>query len=225
METRFPINLSLQGKRCLIAGLGKVGQRKLSRLLRYGADATFLLFDPFLPGPPDCTRGHPSCVFNRRTVEEQDCIGADLVFACTADPKENARIAALCKKHHVHCNSASNPEDGDFSLPALCTCGDMSLCLSTNGASPALAKKWRKELEAWAEEKKPMLTFMARLRPLVLSLGRPSADNTLLFTRLADSPLESWLQRGETDKAATFLLPLLPAELQNALPELLYDLV
>ncbi len=225
METRFPINLSLRGKRCIIAGLGSVGERKLKRLLTSASDTTILLFDPFLDSPPDFSAEDSHCVFHSRKVEEDDLIGADLVFACTADPTENARIASICKMHHIHCNSASNPTDGDFSLPALLTRGGITISLSTSGASPALAKKWRKELEAWAEKKTAILSFMARLRPKILALGRPSAENAELFTRLVESPLEEWLQKGERDRVVEFLLPLLPTELHNILPELLYGLV
>ena len=51
------------------------------------------------------------------------------------------------------------------------------LALSTGGASPALARRWRRELEDWLAPRVRMARLMGRLRPCVLALSSDSGQN------------------------------------------------
>ena len=138
----YPIFLSLEGRACLVAGLGGVGRRKLEGLLACGP-ASVLVLDILraedLSAEAAALLTDPRACFESRTCTPADIQGRALVFAATGSAVENARIAALCREANVLCNCASAPELGAFSVPAVARQDGLAAALSTGGASPALA--------------------------------------------------------------------------------------
>lgn len=223
----YPLFLSLEGKHCLLAGLGEVGRRKLSGLLCC-APASVLVLDTSAAAAtsPDAVAllAHDRVCFENRACTPEDVRGRALVFAATGDARENAGIAALCREAAVPCNCVSAPELGSFLVPAVARRDDLAVALSTGGASPALARRWRGELEVWLAPRARMACLMGRLRPLVLALNRETGQNAQLFRRLAASPLQQWLGEGDFQRCRQWLLAELPPVLHVHLAELLDDL-
>ena len=220
----YPLFLDLHDARCLVAGLGDVGCRKLRGLLDAGA-AMVLTFDVAEPSAEAAVLlASPRVRHARRACTEADVAGCRLAFAATGDRAENARIVALCRTHGVLCNCADAPETGNFHVPALARQGELMLALSTGGASPALARRWRRELEDWLAPRVRMARLMGRLRPCVLALSSDSGQNGKLFRSLAESPLQHWLQDGDLEACRAFLTQSLPPELHARIPEFLHDL-
>ena len=223
----YHLSLALTNKRCVIVGFGPVGQRKLPGLLA-GRENDGLLVQIFDPHPELKHRAAPflskyptvPLIFLQERVDETILKNAHLVFACTSDKEENQRIARLCREWNILCNCAAPPEAGDVALPATIDLFPITLTLSTHGASPALSRKWHKELAVWAAKKRPMALFMAQLRPYVLALGNRQEENQSLLRSLAESPLEDWLAQGDYQAAQTFLTTRLPDSIREILPEL-----
>ena len=220
----YPIFISLSGIRCLVVGLGQVGQRKLSGLLACNP-ASVLVFDLAEPAAEAATLlQDPRVRFERRSCTQADLQGCALVFAATGSAAENSRIAALCAQAGILCNSASNPEEGCFQVPAVARRTPLAAALSTGGASPALARRWKGELEHWLEPRSRMAALMGRLRPLVLALGEDTGQNTRLFRKLADSSLQQWLEENDLENCLHYLQAELPPALHADIAELLHDL-
>ena len=223
----YPLFLSLEGRRCLVAGLGGVGRRKLAGLLACGP-ASVLALDTLraedLPAEAAALLADPRVCFECRSCAPADVRDRALVFAATGSAEENARIAALCREAGVLCNCASAPELGAFSVPAVPRRDGLAAALSTGGASPALARRWRRELEDWLAPRARMARLMGRLRPLVLALHAETGQNTQLFRSLAASPLQSWLAEGDLESCRQWLLAELPSVLHVHIAELLDDL-
>lgn len=220
----YPLFLSLEGARCLVVGLGGVGRRKLSGLLAC-APASVLALDRADPAPEALALLADARVhFERRLCLADDVRGRALVFAATGDDAENRRIAALCREAGVLCNCASSPDLGAFQVPAVARGGPLAAALSTGGASPALSRRWRGELEGWLGPRARMAELMGRLRPLVLALEGETGQNTQLFRKLASSPLQGWLEQGDFERCRQWLLAELPPVLHDHIAELLHDL-
>lgn len=201
-----------------------VGQRKLSSLLDCAA-ASILALDIGEPSPETAILlRHERVTFERRACIEADISGRTLVFAATGNPAENSRIVALCAAHGVLCNSATLPAEGTFQVPAIARRPPLAAALSTGGASPALSRRWKVELEQWLEPRSRMAAFMGRLRPLVLALGEGTEQNTRLFRKLAESPLQQWLEKNDLEKCRHWLQTELPPALRDCIAELLNDL-
>lgn len=210
-----------------MAGLGGVGRRKLAGLLACGP-ASVLALDTLraedLPAEAAALLADPRVCFECRSCAPADVRDRALVFAATGSAEENARIAALCREAGVLCNCASAPELGAFSVPAVARRNGLAAALSTGGASPALARRWRRELEDWLAPRARMVRLMGRLRPLVLALHAETGQNTQLFRALAASPLQSWLAEGDLESCRRWLLAELPPVLHVHIAELLDDL-
>jgi precorrin-2 dehydrogenase/sirohydrochlorin ferrochelatase len=117
------------------------------------------------------------------------------------------------------------PEKCSFIVPAMFSRGDLTLAVSTGGASPALAKKVRKSLdEYFGSEYGAFLVLMGRLRPMVLELELPTEENSALFRELVGSELLDALGADDTGRAADVLARHLPDPLKARIPELLHGL-
>ena len=211
----YPIYVNLRGKRCLVVGAGQVGRRKIATLAQCGAEE-ILVID--LAPADTCAEllSHPAVVFACRPYETADLDGRFLVIASTDDEALNWRISRECAARGIPCNIVDQPEKCSFIVPALFTQGDLTVAISTGGASPALARKIRQGLgEFLGSEYGALLVLMSRLRPLVLGLGLGSPANSRLFRDLVNSPLLEALEQGDALRAEGVLRDILPASLHH----------
>jgi len=151
MTALFPIFLKLQGRRVLVVGGGRVAGQKLQSLMYAGATLTVVA-----PGvSDDLVREHINSGDVRwkpRRFEPADLDGMTLVIAATDDAAVNERIYRSADTLGILCNSSDEPERCHFYYPAVVQRGDLQIAISTNGRSPALAQRIRKELEARYDE-------------------------------------------------------------------------
>ena len=85
---------------------------------------------------------------NNRAYEYGDLEGADLAFTATDSREVNAAVAREARERGVLVNAADKPSEGDFAVPSTLRRGGLQVAVSTGGASPTLARRIRKELEA-----------------------------------------------------------------------------
>lgn len=219
MTFGYPLFFSLEGEHCLVSGLGEVGRRKLAGLL--DADVgSVLALEQALPAGENAPgeelarlTADPRVRLERRACTAEDVRAARLVFAATSDAEENARIAALCRRAGVPCNCASAPELGQFAVPAVARAGELRAAISTGGASPALARRLRRELEGWLAPWAALGHFLGRLRPLVLAMGLDTRQNRELFRKVAASALGDWISSGDLARCRAWLERELPPAL------------
>ena len=69
------------------------------------------------------------------------------MFAATDAREVNAAVADEAKERSIPVNVADRPSEGDFALPAVLRRGRLQVAVSTGGASPALARSIKGELE------------------------------------------------------------------------------
>jgi precorrin-2 dehydrogenase/sirohydrochlorin ferrochelatase len=192
----YPVFAVIENRPCLVVGGGAVGERKVQDLLVAGARVTVVSRN-LTPGLADLAfRGKISFLsenFNDTHVE-----GMALVMAATDDPEVNARVSAAARNRAVWVNVADDPEHCTFIVPAQVKRGDLTLAISTNGASPALARKVREELqEHFGPEYGPYLDLLRRVRTRLLTERRAHPDNAGLFHRLVRSPLKDAIAIGD----------------------------
>ncbi|HWL45941.1 MAG TPA: bifunctional precorrin-2 dehydrogenase/sirohydrochlorin ferrochelatase [Ilumatobacter sp.] len=139
----YAVNLVLTGQRVLVVGGGAVAARKVTGLLEAGAVVTVVAPDavPELADDPD-VRWH------RREYRRGEAASYRLVFTATSDPAVNAQVARDGRAANVFVNSADDPSNCSFTLPAVVRRGNLQLAVSTNGRSPAFAAWLREQLEA-----------------------------------------------------------------------------
>src|SRR5215213_2631023 len=132
--------LDLRARRCVVVGGGAVGLEKVQGLLACGASVTVV-------APEVVPRFHElDVVWRPRTYRARDLSGAFLVVAATSERHVNERAHAEARA--MLCNVADVPDLCNFILPAVHREGPIAVAVSTGGASPALAKRIRREVAA-----------------------------------------------------------------------------
>ena len=153
LETPFYIAcLKLTGRRCLVVGGGDVGLEKVEGLLACDGDVTLLAPDAHPELESLAAEG--SIAWERRAYAgPADLDGVFMVIAATNDSEVNIRVFDDAEKRAMLVNVVDVPPLCNFILPAIVRSGPLAIAISTAGASPALAKRMKREVsELFGEE-------------------------------------------------------------------------
>lgn len=140
-----PVFLGLAGEPVVVIGGGEVAERKVTSLLESGARVTVVA--PAVTPEVAGLAAVGAVRLHRRRYTPGDLAGCRLAYAATDDPAVNRAVRAEATERGVWLNVADQPELCDFLAPAVVRRGDLTLAVSTNGASPALARRIREALE------------------------------------------------------------------------------
>jgi precorrin-2 dehydrogenase/sirohydrochlorin ferrochelatase len=145
LETPFYIAcLRLKGRRCLVVGGGDVGLEKVEGLLVCDADVTLV-----------APEAHPALIelalegsitWVRREYESPDLEGCLIAIAASDDTDVNIRVFDDAEHRAMLVNVVDVPPLCNFILPAIVRTGPLAVAISTAGASPALAKRMKREI-------------------------------------------------------------------------------
>lgn len=162
----YPIALRLEGRRCVVVGGGKVAARKVETLLASGAEV--LVISPKADTSIVDARNAQRLRLENRPFREGDLDRAFLAIAATGSPQVNREVAREARDRGVLVNIVDDPDNSDFHVPAQVQRGDLLLTVSTSGASPALAKRIRQDLETqFGPEYKSYLSLLRTLRNIL----------------------------------------------------------
>lgn len=195
----YPIDVFLEGRKCLIAGGGEVAARKVRDLLACGAGVTVV-------SPTICEALRamtPQLEWKARAYRSGDEKDAFLVFAATDNPAVNAKVAKAAKAAGALVNVADDPDNCDFFVPSKVIRGKLMLTVSTNGAVPAFSKKIRRELqEQFGPEYKELLELIADARAKLLERDDlDTGQRKIILEQIMELDLLEKIKNGESDKA------------------------
>jgi precorrin-2 dehydrogenase/sirohydrochlorin ferrochelatase len=163
----YPVNLRVAERSCLVVGGGRVAAGKVQGLLDAGAvvDVVAPAFAAELATRDDIGR-------IERSYRPADLDGRWLVITATDDPTVNAGVAADATGRGLWVNSADDPDNCSFTLPARVRRGDLLIAISTGGRSPAMAswvRRWLDDLIG--PEHEILLELLAEVREDLQAAG------------------------------------------------------
>ena len=200
----YPVFLDLDKARCLVIGGGTIAERKVEALLAAGGEVT--LISPELTAALRALEAAGRLTVQQRSYQREDLDTVSLVIAATDDPALQRQIAADAKQANILCNIVGRPALCSFIMPAVVQRGDLAIAVSTNGASPALAKKIRQALtEQFGPEYAVALRLLRRIRERLRHEQHSVEDRQRLLTALAESHLLDYLRARQTDKLDALL--------------------
>src|SRR6202051_4544288 len=147
LDTPFYIAcLKLSGRRCVVVGGGEVGLEKVEGLLACQGDVT--LIAPEAVEELHDLADEGSIRWERRAYGgPTDLDGVFMAIAATDDTEVNIAVFADAERRAVLVNGVDVPPLCNFILPAIVRTGPIAIAISTAGASPALAKRIKREIE------------------------------------------------------------------------------
>jgi siroheme synthase-like protein len=145
LDTPFYIAcLRLTGRRCLVVGGGEIGLEKVEGLL--ACDGRVVLVAPEAVPELEALAAEGSIEWLRREYEPGDLEATFIAIAATNDTDVNIRVYEDAERRAMLVNVVDVPPLCNFILPAILRTGPLAIAISTAGASPALAKRIKREI-------------------------------------------------------------------------------
>jgi siroheme synthase-like protein len=175
----YPVNLIVDGRRCLVVGGGRVAAHKVRGLVEAGARVTVV--GPELgPEIVELARDAATAavvVAEARPYRPGEAAGYRLVVAATGDPATNQQVYDDAEAAGVWINSADDPARCTVTLPARLRQGRLTVTVSTAGHSPAVAAWLRDRLAGeLGPEYDQLIGLLAEERTHLRSEGRSTED-------------------------------------------------
>jgi len=185
--------LRLEGRRCVVVGGDATAERKAEACLAALAQVTVIA--PSLTAELERLRAGGRITWEPRSYRDGDLRGATVAYASERDSRAIAALRAEADREHVLLNVVDVPEASSFFAPAVVARGDLQIAIGTGGASPGLAARLRRELEAQiGPEYAPYLAILGAVRTTL-----PGGRRAEVMERLVDSDLLCLVQRGERE--------------------------
>jgi siroheme synthase-like protein len=198
----FPIFLKLAGRRVVVVGGGEIAAGKIAGLLHAGANV--VVVSPAL-GPQLAKLLNESKIeWREKEFTPDDLQGAFLAIAATSLPSVNSAVYRAADAQGLLCNAVDDIENCHFYYGAVVQRGDLQIAVSTNGKSPALAQRLRKELEAqFGPEYENWLEWLGAAREVLRASGAAPAQNKELLHNLASRKMFDQFLREANRKPTT----------------------
>ena len=198
----FPLMLNIEFKKVVIVGGGHVARQKVEALLP--TNAQIILVSPTVTKELQNYLDEGKVVWKQKRFEPADLDDAALIFAATNDEAVNDAVEEATQ-HWQLLNRADALGRMDFMNPAVVRRGDFVVTVSTSGASPALTRKVKTDLqEQYDESYAEYVAFLKEARLLILSKYEGDAKKSAL-AKLLEPQLLQWIQQKDQEKCTQFL--------------------
>jgi precorrin-2 dehydrogenase / sirohydrochlorin ferrochelatase len=182
----YPVFLDLHDVPVLVVGGGRIGCRKAEALAAAGARVRLVAIDVgdhIDPAMLDEIRVGPFAT--------SDLDGMRLVITATGDADVDADVSARARAAGIWTNAADQPVDCEFILPAIARRGRVSVAVSTDGASPALARELRNVIDDFLTDEIGTLAETLAAERAAVQAGGASTEDIDWTQRVRDGITEA----------------------------------
>lgn len=212
MPRYLPVALNLDGRSVLVVGAGAVGTQKVLDFLECGAHVTVISPAASEPVRQEAAAGRIRWL--ERRYQPGDADGKFFVMVATDDPETNAAIFAETSARGQLVNVCDDPEHCNVIFASKIERGPLTVSIFTHGASPALSKRVRRELErVLGPEYAELANWLAEIRPRIRALpGLTQPQRQRIYERLVYSEALFLLAEGDREGAMSLLEEILAEE-------------
>ncbi|MGE8035613.1 precorrin-2 dehydrogenase/sirohydrochlorin ferrochelatase family protein [Lysinibacillus sp. NPDC093692] len=210
MTNYFPIHINIEYKTVVIVGGGHVATQKVASLLP--AKASIVVVSPTLDESLLPLAESGQITWREKEFEPRDLDDASLIIAATNDTSVNEAVQEAAQ-HWQLINRADAQAESDFITPATVRRGPLVLTVSTSGASPALARKIKADLEEQFDEVyDDYVCFLQQARLMIAAKFEKGPQRRKALQSLLEPSLLEWTRNGEIDRREAFLQQILIGE-------------
>ncbi len=195
--------VKLAARTVVVVGAGVVAEQKIDGLL--AAKAHVRVIAP--QATPQISKWALCQVleWHAKPFEPADLDGAHLVIAATSAAGVNAAVFQEAEARKIFCNAVDDLENCHFYYGSVVQRGDLQIAISTNGKSPALAQRLRKQLEAqFGPEYESWLELLGAARETLRAAensGDPESTKRLLHQLASENKFEQFRQQTKNSAA------------------------
>ena len=183
----FPAFIQLDNKRVLIVGGGNIAYEKLEHLLDFTKDIHVIAKEYSAKMLQRIESEKIS--YEKRAYKEGDIEDFAVVIVAVDSLGLQAEIFQESKKYNCLCNAVDSVAYCDFIFPSYIKSGDLTIAVSTSGASPAVAKYLRRYLEQIIP--KSIIAFLQEMKQLRKSLPK-GEERMKMLDEKAKNYIKSW---------------------------------
>jgi len=167
--------VKLRDRLCVVVGGGAVAESKIRSLL--DSEATVRVVAPTVTETIAGWTDDSRIELRLKPFAPEDLAESFLVVAATSSSEVNRHVFQESQARGILCNAVDQPDECDFYYPAVVRRGSLQIAISTEGLSPALAQRLRRELEMqFGPEYEVWLEWLGQVRQVVRAGSYPVAD-------------------------------------------------
>lgn len=211
MPQYYPIMLDIRGRQALVIGGDRIAAEKAANLAASGAHVTVL--SPQLSEEVQALAQQRRIELKQKAYERGDLAGAFVVVATTTyDAALTEAIWQEAQERNQLLNIVDVPARCNFILPSILRRDQLTIAVSTEGASPGLAKRIRQQLEKMFPPAYGVyLRIAAFVRTSIRRQGLPYERRDELFGDFYNSKILHYLTTGNEEQALAETQQLLKA--------------
>lgn len=192
MTTTYPVSLTLDGRRVLVVGGGKLATRRVADLLEAGARVEVV--SPTVSQEIAAWADQEKVMVALRPFEGGDVTGAWLCIAATDDPAVNRAVVVAAERERCFVSAAGDGAASSARPMSVLRRGDLEVAVGTSGRAPAAAVWIRQQLATLVgPEYGVLIDLVAEAR----AEARPGAN----WQAALDSGILGSIRAGRVDEA------------------------
>jgi len=205
------VDLNLQGKSVIVIGGGNEAQKRINSLIKEKCNITVI--SSKVTSQISKLVKSKKIQLKKQDIQDTKFITTfkpDIIITTTNDKKLNQKIINAGKKKGIITYSSDNPDESDFSNPAIIDFEKMiQIAIFTGGRSPAMSKKLKKKSE---EVFKKIITKEDIGQIKVQKIARnaakekiatPAERKACLRSIMTDNEIDQLIKDGQMKKAET----------------------
>ena len=183
----YPINLELDDMRITIIGGGNVSYRKCKYFLDFGKSVRVV--SPEFIDEFENIKNDIELIYD--TYKQDYIKDSFIVIAATNNKELNKNIGIYCKSVGKLVNVVDNITLSNYTVPSYLKRGDLLLSVSTNGKSPSLSSKIKKELEEkYDDSYEEYLNILGEIRKKVIKKYKDISQRKSILNNLVNLSLD-----------------------------------
>jgi len=203
------VDLNLHDKTVIIVGGGNEAQKRINSLLKQ--DCEILVISDSVNSQINKLVKTRKIKLKKQKIQDTKFISKfkpDVIITTTNDKKINQKIINSAKRKKIITYSSDNPEESDFSNPAIIDFENMiQIAIFTGGRSPAMSKKIKTKSEKIF---KKIITkgdiAQIKIQKIARKIAKETIPNQIqrrdyLHTIMTDNEIDQLIKDGQVKKA------------------------
>jgi len=211
------VDLNLQGKTIIVIGGGNEAQKRVNSLLKQ--ECEIIVISDSINSQINKLAKTKKIILKKQKIQNTKFISnftPDMIITTTNDKNLNQKIIDTAKKNRIIAYSSDNPEESDFSNPAIIDFENMiQIAIFTGGRSPAMSKKIRIQSERIFKD---IITKedidQIKIQQIARTLAKSKIDTqvrrkSFLKNIMGDNEIKQLIKDGKRKKAENRIIAIL----------------